>query len=114
MAAGTAVIAFSSARESEHRRWREAAARESERYGIDPEYTSARGAGRETASVVARRTPLDWVIVIAATAVLVGFATVAERPSIAIHGGWAVALIAATLGVLAACGVALWRTTRFS
>ena len=114
MAAGTAVIAFSSARESEHRRWREAAARESARYGIDPEYTSARGAGRETASVVTRRTALDWVIVVAATAILVGFATIAERPSIAIHGAWAVALVAATLGVLAACGVALWRTTRFS
>ena len=114
MAAGTAVIAFSSAGESEHRRWREAAARESERYGIDPEYTSARGAGRETATVVARRTPLDWVIVIAATAILIGFGTIAERPSIAIHGGWAMALVVATLGVLAACGVALWRTTRFS
>ncbi|NUQ20567.1 MAG: EamA/RhaT family transporter [Gemmatimonadaceae bacterium] len=114
MAAGTAVIAFSSARESEHRRWREAAAREGERYGIDPEYTSARGAGRESAKVVTRRTPLDWVVVVAATAILVGFATIAQRPSIAIHGGWAIALVVATLGVLAACGVALWRTTRFS
>ncbi|HEX2781100.1 MAG TPA: GRP family sugar transporter [Gemmatimonadaceae bacterium] len=114
MALGTAVIAFSSAGEREHRRWREAAAREGERYRIDPRYTRARGAGHEAPAIVPRRTALDWIVVLVATAILVGFAAIAQRPSIAVHGGWAVALVLATLGVLAACGVALWRTTRFN
>ena len=114
MAAGTALIAFSSANEREHERWRAAAAREGERYGIDPEYTAARGAGREAPTVRTRRRAVDWVIVLTATAVLVGFATIAERPSIAFDSTWALVLVAATLGILVACGVALWRTTRFS
>jgi hypothetical protein len=114
MAAGTALIAFSSAGEREHERWRAAAAREGERYGIDPGYTAARGAGREAPTVRTRRRPLDWIIVLAATAILVGFATIAERPSIAFDARWAAALVLATLGILAASGVALWRTTRFS
>jgi hypothetical protein len=31
-----------------------------------------------------------------------------------VHWGWATTLVLVMLGVLAACGVALWRTTRFS
>ncbi|MDQ4080391.1 MAG: GRP family sugar transporter, partial [Gemmatimonadota bacterium] len=114
MAAGAGVIALSSVRESEHRRWQEAAARESERYGVDPAYTAARAAGRETSVVTYRRTWVDWLVILAATAVLVAFALMADVPRIALEWQWAAVLVAVMLAILAGCGVALWRATRFT
>ncbi len=114
MALGAGVIALSSVSRTEHARWRDAALREGERYGVDAEYTRARGIGREPGAMKFRRTWLDWLVVAAATAVLVGFAIIAEPPQIALDWGWAAALSIVTLGVLAGCAVALWRTTRFS
>ena len=114
MAIGAGVIAFSSVSRREHLRWQEAAAQEGARYGVDPAYTRARGEGRETSAVRHRRTWIDWVVVSAATATLVGFAGVARAPELAIRGGWAAVLAVVTLGMLTGCGVALWRTTRFN
>ena len=114
MALGAGVIALSSVRESEHRRWQEAAARESERYGVDPAYTAARAAGRETMAVPHRRTWVDWVVVLAATAVLVVFALMADVPRIALEWQWAAVLVAVMLAILVGCGLALWRATRFT
>ncbi|HWE42860.1 MAG TPA: GRP family sugar transporter [Gemmatimonadaceae bacterium] len=114
MASGAGVIALSSVSRAEHARWREAALREGERYGVDAAYTEARGAGREPGTTTFRRSWIDWLVVAAATATLVGFATIAEAPQIAVHWGWAAVLAAATLAVLAGCAIALWRTTRFS
>jgi drug/metabolite transporter (DMT)-like permease len=114
MALGALVIALSSVREREHRRWQEAAARESERYGVDPAFTRARAAGEELATARNRRTWLDWLVVALATATLIAFAAMAEAPRIAIRWNWVVALTLVMLGILAACSAALWRTTRFS
>ena len=114
MALGAGLIALSSVSRSEHARWTEAAAREGNRYGVDAEYTRARGVGREPTTATHRRTWIDWLVVSAATAVLIAFAAMARAPEIALHRGWAVALSIVTLCVLAACAVALWRTTRFS
>lgn len=114
MASGAGVIALSSVSRAEHARWREAALREGERYGVDAAYTEARGAGREPGTTTFRRSWIDWLVVAAATATLIGFATIAEAPQIAVHWGWAAVLAAATLAVLAGCAIALWRTTRFS
>ena len=114
MALGAGVIAFSSVSRSEHQRWREAAAREGERYGVDPAYTRARVAGREMGGAGHRRTWIDWLVVGAATATLLGFAAIARAPQLAIHWGWAAALTLVMLGALTGCGLALWRTTRFS
>jgi hypothetical protein len=114
MALGAGVIALSSVSRSEHRRWEEAAEREAGRYGVDPAYTRARTAGREATVARHRRTWVDWLVVGAATAALIGFAAAAEAPRIALRWQWAAALAVVTLGALAACGVALWRTTRFS
>ena len=114
MALGACVIAFSSVSRREHLRWEEAAAREGRRYGVDPVYTRARGAGREGIAVRHRRTWIDWLVVSGATAILVGFAAVAEAPQWAIRWQWAAALALVTLGALAGCGVALWKTTRFN
>jgi glucose uptake protein GlcU len=114
MALGAAVIALSSVSRREHERWRETAAREAERYGVDAGFTRARAMGRETPGETHRRGPVDWIIVGAATLVLIGFASVARAPQIHASWGWAAVLVVVMLGVAAACGSALWRTTRFS
>ncbi|MDQ3950568.1 MAG: GRP family sugar transporter [Gemmatimonadota bacterium] len=113
MALGAGVIALSSVRQSEHLRWQQAAAREAERYRVDPAYTHACVAGREWSTTRHRRTWVDWLIVGVATATLVGFAAIAEAPQLSVNWGWVAGLTLLMLGVMAACGVALWRTTRF-
>jgi glucose uptake protein GlcU len=114
MALGAAVIALSSVGGAEHARWREAAAREGARYGVDAEYTRARNVGREPVATSHRRTWVDWIVVGTSTAILIAFAAIAERPQIDVNWTSALALALVTLAVLAGCAVALWRTTRFS
>jgi hypothetical protein len=114
MAIGAGVIALSSVTQSEHERWRKRASTEGERYGVDPEYTAAAVSGRGATTARAKRTLLDWIIVAGATAVLAGFASMARPPQIPVHWGWVGVLAIAMLALLTACGIALWRTTRFA
>ena len=114
MALGAGVIALSSVSRSEHLQWEEAALREGGKYGVDAEYTRARGRGRDAGAARYRRTWVDWMIVAAATAALIGFASIAEAPQLSLRRDWALGLSLATLGVLAGSGMALWKTTRFS
>jgi drug/metabolite transporter (DMT)-like permease len=114
MALGAGVIALSSVRQSEHQRWQEAAARESERYGVDPAFTRARAAGEELGASGHGRTWVDWLIVALATGTLVAFAAMAEVPRLTLRWEWMVGLTAAMLAILIGCSAALWRTTRFS
>ena len=112
MALGAAAIAFATATSREHARWQEAAGREGERYGVDPAYVRSGLAGEGTA--VRRRTWLDWTIVIAATAVFVGFGLVARVPELAVGEAAMVALVVASLALLGGTGWLLWRTTGFN
>jgi drug/metabolite transporter (DMT)-like permease len=114
MALGAGVIALSSVSRNEHMHWQEAAARESDRYDVNPEYTRARMAGEDAGILGRRRRWVDWLIVGIATATIVGFALTAEAPRIALHGTWGVVLVVATFAMLAGAGVALWRATRFN
>jgi glucose uptake protein GlcU len=114
MALGAAVIALSTVSRREHQRWQETAAREAERYGVDADFTRARAMGRDAHAAPHHRSWLDWAIVGSATAVLIGFAAVARAPQIHAHWGWAAGLVVVMLGVAAASGMTLWRTTRFS
>jgi drug/metabolite transporter (DMT)-like permease len=114
MALGAGVIAISSCSPSEHRCWQDAAAREAERYRVDPAYTHARVAGREWSATKHRRTWVDWLVVSAATATLIGFAAIAEAPQLSVAWEWVAGLTLLMLGIMVGCGVALWRTTRFS
>jgi drug/metabolite transporter (DMT)-like permease len=113
MAAGAGAIALASAPDREYRRWQEAGARESARYGVDPSYVAARMAGDDARAARARHSPLDWLLILAATAVFVGAAAFARVPALHIGWGWAAALTLALFGFLVAGGVGLWRTTRF-
>jgi drug/metabolite transporter (DMT)-like permease len=114
MALGAGLIALSSVSRKEHAHWQDAAEREGDRYGVDPEYTRARIAGEDLAGRRRRRTWIDFAVVGVATAIIIGFAIVARTPQIPLRGSWAFALVVATVGMLAAVGTALWRTTRFN
>jgi drug/metabolite transporter (DMT)-like permease len=114
MMLGVGAIAFASATGKEQKNWKEAAQRESERYGVAADYVAARFEGRQAASEEApRRTALDWLLVATATGVLVVFATIARVPEISIRWTPVVLLTAALLLLFLFCGWKLWRTTRF-
>jgi hypothetical protein len=115
MMLGVGAIALSSASSKEQSRWKDAAQQESDRYGVAAEYVEARMDGRQVAGEAApKRRAVDWILIAAATAVFVGFATIARVPELPIHWGPAVALGAAMLILLAACGVTIWKTTKFN
>ncbi len=112
MALGAAAIALATASPDEHRRWAEAAGREGVRYGVDPAYVRSGLTGEGTAA--RRRTWLDWAVVIAASAVFVGFGLVARVPELAVRGAAMVALVIASLALLGGTGWLLWKTTGFN
>jgi drug/metabolite transporter (DMT)-like permease len=113
MALGALAIALSSATAREHASWQDAAEREGERYGIDGEYVRAGMEGRAHGTTSNRRTALDWLLILGTTALFIALAFVARLPNVEISSGWAVAITSAMLFLLVACGITLWRTTRF-
>jgi glucose uptake protein GlcU len=115
MMLGVGAIAFSSAPTEEQTRWKQAAQRESLRYGVAADYVEARMDGRQAASELVKpsRSAWDWLLVAAATAIFVIFAVVAHVPQMSLHWGPAALLAAALLLLLFVSGFALWRTTRF-
>ena len=114
MMLGVAAIAFSSATGQEQTRWKEAAVRESDRYGVAADFVEARMDGRQVlGEAKPSRNGLDWLLVVAATSVFVIFAAMARVPQMSLHWGPAALLTAAMFLLLFICGLALWRTTRF-
>ena len=113
MALGAVAIALSSATEREHSSWQSAASREGQRYAIEEEYVRAGMEGRAYESAPTRRSLLDWFLVLVTTGMFVVLAAMAKIPQVSFSLGWALTLTAAMLGLLVACAVSLWRTTRF-
>jgi len=113
MALGAVAIALSSAAEREHSSWRDAAEREGRRYGVEHEYVQAGMEGRAHGTVSHSRTALDWLLIVGTTALFVALAVIARLPRMEIGMGWAIFLAFAMLALLSACGISLWRTTRF-
>jgi len=114
MALGAVAIALSSATGREHSCWQNAAEREGKRYGIEDAYVRASMEGREFEQGQSRRTLIDWLLVSGVTAIFVALAAIARLPHVDIDLRWAAAVSVAMLLLLAGCGIALWRTTRFS
>ena len=114
MALGAVAIALSSATGREHSRWQDAAEREGKRYGIADSYVRASLEGREFEGETSGRTVVDWLLVGGVTAMFVALAAMAQLPRIEIDLRWAAAVSVAMLLLLVGCGIALWRTTRFS
>src|SRR5437762_13078596 len=114
MMLGVGAVAFSSASGEEQTCWKEAAQREGRRYGVAADYVEARMDGRQAAGELApSRSVWDWLLVAAASAVFMVFATMARVPQMSLHWGPAALLVAALLVLLFICTLALWRTTRF-
>src|ERR1700726_612562 len=122
MAMGAVAIALSSATEREHSSWQDAADREGQRYGVENEYVRAGLEGREmqkgkitdkTAATPGARSVLDWLLMLVTTFLFAVLAAMARLPHMEIALGWAAALVVTMLVLLATCGIALWRTTRF-
>jgi drug/metabolite transporter (DMT)-like permease len=114
MALGAVAIALSSATGREHSRWQDAAEREGKRYGISGSYVRASMEGREFEAGPSRRSFVDWLLVGGVTAIFVALAAIARLPRMDINLRWTAAISVAMLFLLVGCGIALWRTTRFS
>ena len=115
MMLGVGAIAFSSATGQEQTRWKEAAIRESNRYGVAADFVEARMDGRQLlGELKPSRSALDWLLVVLATSVFVIFAAMARVPQMSLHWGPAALLTAVLFLLLVICGLALWRTTRFN
>jgi glucose uptake protein GlcU len=114
MALGALAISACGASEGEYASVRQAARRETELYGIDPEYVTTRMEGRDVSAREVRRTWFDWLMIAAATLVFVGLGTLAQAPHMEMRLGWLALFAAALVAVLAACGFALWRVTKFT
>jgi len=115
MMLGVGAIAFSSATGKEQEQWKQAARRESQRYGIAPDYVDARMRGMLVAGEIKpQRSLWDWVLIAGATGIFAVFATMARAPGMPFHRIPAMLLIAAILVLLLICGVSLGRTTRFN
>ena len=114
MMLGVGAIAFSSATGEEQTRWKAAALRESDRYGVAADFVEARMDGRQLlGEAKPSRSALDWLLVVAATSVFLTFAAMARVPQISLHWAPAAFLTALLFLFLVICGLALWRTTRF-
>ncbi len=113
MALGALAVSLSSASESEYSSWKQAAQRETELYGINPEYVSARMEGRDVSSDV-RRNWVDWLLITAATLIFVAVGRLAHIPEMEMQKQWLALFAVALIGVLIAGGIALWRVTKFT
>ena len=115
MMLGVAAIAFSSAGGKGRAQWKQAARRESRRYGIAEDSFDARMQGRDVAGETRPpRSLLDWALVYIATTIFLVLAAMARAPMMSLHWAPAVLLVTATLVLFLFCGLTLWRTTRFN
>jgi drug/metabolite transporter (DMT)-like permease len=114
MALGALAISTCTASAGEYASLRRAARRETELYGIDPEYVSTRMEGNDASAGKARRTWADWLLVAVATLVFVGVGALAHAPHMEMQTTWLGLFAAALVAVLAAGGVVLWRVTKFT
>jgi len=113
MIVGAVAISLAAAPEGERAAWKRAAARECERYGLDARAVEAALRGEVPGGEKTRRRWWEAAVCAAAAGVFAWLASAARRQAIAVNEMWAVALLAASVAILAACGAMLWRRTRF-
>jgi drug/metabolite transporter (DMT)-like permease len=115
MIAGAGAICSAEASASEKVSWKAAMERECVRYGLDSGRVASSLLGEDPLS---REKPVrHWweiVIVAAAIAVFVWLAMGAKHQAVAVNLPWMALLVVTTLVALVACGLLLWKRTRFS
>ncbi len=115
MILGAVAISSAVAPAAEQTSWRAAMSRECGRYGLSLERLVAAQAGEDPlARETSARRWWDVPIVAAAVGIFVWLARGTLRPPIAMDAGWIVALAVAMMVLLFACGLLLWKRTRFS
>jgi len=115
MVAGAAAIGFAEAQGGEQRARQEAVKRECDRYGMDLARATATLEGKDPlADDRPQRHGWEALVVLAAIGVFVYLAVGARRQAIEFHAGWMALIGAGSIALLAACGVLLWKRTRFS
>jgi drug/metabolite transporter (DMT)-like permease len=116
MAGGALAIGMAEAPKAEQAEWRRAVERESLRYGFDLQRAASRlrGENDPLEKEEFRRDWWDFPVAAAACGLLAWLAFLIKPQPVPINPFWTLLLIAATLAVLAAGGIALWRRTRFS
>jgi glucose uptake protein GlcU len=114
MAIGIAAISFSVARKAEYDMWREAAAREQSKYGIDPRFVSTAMEGTTVLHTSSRKRWLDGLLVSLATVLFVRTAISAHWPAMSLDWPVVYLLLSACLVLLVTTAVALWRLTGFN
>ncbi len=114
MIAGAIAISLAEAPAAEQSQWDRAMERECVRYGLDRERVGAAVMGSDPSGTV-RGSWRWWEILIVATAatIFIWLAFEAKVQPIMVDFRWLVTLAAASLGLLLAGGVFLWRRTRF-
>lgn len=113
MAAGLVAISFSVAGESEQAKWRQAADRERARYGIDAHFVASSLEGK-SATPRGTKSWVDWLLVIAASAVLAWTGSVAQWPALNLNWLAVSVLMFVALLLLCVTVISLWKTTRFN
>jgi len=115
MVAGAVAISLAEAPAGELESWRASQRRESERYQMDPDppEVAAPAAGSGAKQGASRRW-WDVLIVVVAAGVFLFLARGVRRPPMAMNLFWMALLALAMLGFLVACGMVLWKRTRFS
>jgi drug/metabolite transporter (DMT)-like permease len=114
MIIGAVAISFAEAPEPERASWKTAMERECDRYGLDPQAIEAAARGEESAIDAPRRRWWELLIAAAAVAIFAWLAAGARRQPIPVNVPWMAVLLVASLAILLACGLMLWRRTRFS
>jgi len=115
MILGALAICMAKASESEQSSWKTAVDRECIRYGLDSERVRSSLLGEDPLS---RGKPVrhwwEFLIMAVAIAIFVWLGLGAEHQAVAVNLPWMTVLLVTTLVCLAACGLLLWKRTRFS
>jgi glucose uptake protein GlcU len=113
MAGGLAAISLSVAGPSEYEQWRQAAEREGNRYGLDPQFVSSGLEGKSSVPSQGRSW-FDWALVAGATAAFVWTGVMAHWPTPDLN--WQTAAVLGGIGValFTVATFSLWKATKFN